>query len=167
MIVAVSASEPGAHSRRHLLECHEFRSAFNLDAGCSEAIDQQPFMLVLRVDQRIRKRTQIFAHIPEDHVRDTLTGLPEIDTGHFPAAGDDRVCQAKLAIQLERACLDRERARRRARLRGLVDDPDADSQASQPQRQHQARRPCSDDENVCALCQRPTMVQNCIQSSDD
>jgi hypothetical protein len=38
-------------------------------------------------------------------VRDVLTALPEIDGGHLPAAGDDRIGQADLAIQLKlRAC---------------------------------------------------------------
>src|SRR5207302_11269141 len=48
---AVGASETGAHSRRRLLECHELRLALNLNAGFSEAIDQEAFGFVLRVDQ--------------------------------------------------------------------------------------------------------------------
>ena len=81
-------------------------------------------------------------------------GHPEIDGGHLPSALDDRVREADLAVQLERACLHGERARGRSRLRRLVDDSHADTQPRQPQRQHQARRSCADDEDVSAFAHR-------------
>ena len=70
--------------------------------------------------------------------------------------------EADLLVQLERACLHGERARRRARLRRLVDDPHADAQPRQPQRQHQARRSCADDENVSAVHHEMFTVQDCL-----
>ncbi len=151
---AIGAFEPGAHACRRLLEPDELRLALDLDAGFRKAIDQQAFVLVLRIDQRIGKRTDIRAHVAEDHARDMFAAPPEIDGGHLPAALDHRVGETDLLVQLQRSCLDGERTRRRAGLRGLVDDPDADAQSIQPQRQHQARRAGPDDEDVSVIGQR-------------
>ena len=71
---AIGAFEAGAHTGRRFLERHELRLALDLDAGLSEAIDQQAFVLVLRIDQRIGKRTEIRAHFSENDVRDLFTG---------------------------------------------------------------------------------------------
>ena len=65
---AIGTSEAGAHTRRCFLERHEFRPPLDLDAGFSETIDQQALVFVLRIDQRIRKRTEIRAHLPENDV---------------------------------------------------------------------------------------------------
>ena len=73
--VAVGALETRAHAVRRLLERHELRLALDRHAGFGEPIDQQAFVLVLRVDQRIGKRTEIPAHVAEDHVRDLSARL--------------------------------------------------------------------------------------------
>ena len=136
------------HPTLDLLERHEIGRALDVDAGFAQAIDQQPFVLVLRKNQRVGKRTDAGADIAEDCVRDVFAGGPEIDGAHWPSSRNDRVSDADLAVQLERACLHGERARRRPRLLGLVDDPHAHAQQRQPQRQHKTGRPGADNEDL-------------------
>ena len=116
-------------------------------------------MLVLRKDQHVRKRADASAHVAEHGVRHRLAGRPEIDGAHRPSSRDDRVCEADLAVQLERARLHGQRARRRPGLRRLVDDPHAHAQPRQPQGQHQARRPRADDEDVGVADRRCVLRQ--------
>ena len=78
----------------------------------------------------------------------------------LPPTIDDRIREADLAVQLERARLHGERARRRARPCRLVDDPDAHAQPRQPQGQHQPGRPGADDEDVTLTNRRYTHVLN-------
>src|SRR3954469_10672879 len=66
---SIGALEAGAHTLSRLFECHQLRLALDADPGFSEAIDQQPFVLVLRVDEGIRKGTEIPSHVAEDHAR--------------------------------------------------------------------------------------------------
>jgi hypothetical protein len=61
---------------------------------------------------------------------------------------EHRIGKSHLLVQLERARLDRERARRRPWLRGLVNDPDAHTESRQPEGQHQAGRAGADYQNV-------------------
>ena len=105
-------------------------------------------MLVLRKDQSIRERAEARTHSAEDGACNLLTGYPEIRGGDRPSALDDRVSEADLLVQFERACLHGKCARRGPRLRRLIDDPDTDAQPRQPQGQHQARRPCANNEDV-------------------
>ena len=72
-------------------------------------------MLVLRIDQGIRKRTDTRAHSAQDRVRDLLAGRPEICRHNLPSTGDHGVSETDLAVQLEGAGLHSERARRRPR----------------------------------------------------
>jgi hypothetical protein len=102
---AIAVPDARAHTVGHLFERYEFRLTLDIHAGFGETIDQQAFMLVLRVDQRIGKRAQILAHLPEDHMRSLVAQLPQIDGGHLPATAHDRVGQSDLAIQFERASL--------------------------------------------------------------
>ncbi len=112
---------------RRFLEGQEFRFALDLDPGFGKPIDQQPLVLVLRVDQCVRERAQARAHGAQHAVRHLLAGDPQIHRENAPSEVDHRAGETDLAIQLERAGLDGERARRRSGFRGLVDNPDADA----------------------------------------
>jgi hypothetical protein len=90
-------------------------------------------VLILRKDQRVWKRTDTRAHFAEDSARQPLAGRPEIDDGHLPSAGDDRISQADLSVQLAGACLHGQARATLSQLRGLVDDPYAHAQQRQPQ----------------------------------
>src|SRR5205807_676740 len=111
------------HTTGRLVEGYQLCLALHLDAGLGQAIEQQTLVLVLRKDQRVWKRTDTGAHVAEDGARDLSAGRPEIGGGHLPSTRDDRLSEADLVVQLQRACLDGQRARRRPRLRRLVDDP--------------------------------------------
>src|SRR3954453_4123579 len=102
---SIGALEAGAHTVSRFFECDELRLPLDADAGISKPIDQQPFVLVLRVDERIRKRTEIPAHIAEDHARRMFAGLPQIDCGHLPAFGDDGLGESDLPVQFQRTSL--------------------------------------------------------------
>ncbi len=136
------------HSIDVILEVEKLRLALDLDAGFGQTLDQEALVLVLRKDLRIRKRTQTEAHLTEDGSRHLVAGHPEIRSEDLSSTLDHRVRQADLAVQLERARLHGQRARRRPRPRRPVDDSHAHAQPRQPQSQHQARRACADDEDV-------------------
>ena len=145
---AIRSAQSCLHPTRDLLERHKLGRALDVDAGFAQAIDQQPFVLVLRKNQCVGKRTDAGAYIAEHCVRDVFAGRPEIDCTHWPSSGDDRVSDADLAVQFERACLHGKRARRRSRLLGLVHDPHAHAQQCQPQPQHKTCRPCTDNQDL-------------------
>lgn len=103
---------------------------------------------VLRKDQDVRIRTDISADVAKRGARHVATGHPQIYLGDGAAACDDAVRDPDLAIELERARLDGNGTRGRRRLGKLIDDSQAHPQPCEPQRQHQARRSCPDDEDV-------------------
>ena len=96
----------------------------------------------------IRKRTDAAPIAPRTACATCLPAAQRLTAIIFRPPLDDRIGEANLAVQLERARLHGERARRRPRLRRLVDDPHAHAQPRQPQGQHQARRSCADDQDV-------------------
>ena len=146
---AIRSLQSCVHPARGLVERHQLGRPLDFHAGVAQAIDQQLFVLVLRKDQRIGKRTDPGADIAEHRVRDVFAGRPEIDRTHSPPGGDDRVGDANLPVQFERACLDGKRTRGRSRLFGLVHDAHAHTQPRQPQPQDKTGRSCSDDQNFC------------------
>ena len=104
-------------------------------------------MLVLGKDQRIRKRAEASVHVAEHGACRLLAGHPEICRDDLASTLDDRVSEAELVVQFERARLHGNSARRCARFRCPIDDPHAHAQPRQPQCKHQAGRPCADDED--------------------
>ncbi len=56
MHASIGVFQAGAYTWRRFLERHELHLALDRNAGVCEAIDQQAFVLVLWIDQRIRKR---------------------------------------------------------------------------------------------------------------
>jgi hypothetical protein len=107
---AIRSGQSCVHPTRDLLERHQLGRALDVDAGLAQAMDQQPLVLVLRENQCVGKRTDAGAYIPEHGACDVFAGRPEIDCTHWPSSGDDRVRDADLAVQFERACLHSKRA---------------------------------------------------------
>ena len=120
----------------------------DLDAELGQAVGQQTLVLILGKDQRVREWAEACAHVAEEKTRLVLAGHPEIRGNELPPTLDDRAGEAELSIQLKRARLHGNRARRRLRLRLLVHDPHAHTQPRKPQGQHQAGRPRANDEDV-------------------
>jgi hypothetical protein len=48
--------QAGEHTAVRVRKVHELGVALDLDPALGQAIDQQPFVLVLRKDQRVRER---------------------------------------------------------------------------------------------------------------
>jgi hypothetical protein len=104
-------------------------------------------VLVLRKNQGVRERAETGADVAERNVAHLSAGDPDIRRDDFPSARDHRVGETELAVPLERACLHRNRARRGPGLWRLVNDPDGNAEARQPQREHQTGGAGADDEN--------------------
>jgi hypothetical protein len=149
---SIRTTQACEHMARFLLQAQESRFALDLDPGVRQSIDQQPFVLVLRVDQRIGKWTDPGAHGAQYGMRHLLAGDPKIHREHGSPAIDHGVGETDLPIQLERTRLDGQCARRRSGFRGLVDDPHVDAQPRQPQGQHQPCRAGTDDQYVGVGC---------------
>ena len=107
---AIRKSQTREQMTRPFLEAQELRFALDLHSGFGQSIDQQPLMLVLRIDQGVGERADPGAHRAQYAVRHLLARHPEIHRGHAPSAVDHRIGKTDLAIQLERARLDGERA---------------------------------------------------------
>jgi hypothetical protein len=111
-----------------------------------QVADQEPLMLVLRVDQRIRKGTEPCAKIAERRSRRPPAGDPEIDRRHRKAVRDQRIGETELVVVLEDARLHDDGAGCRSRLRGLVDQPHANAEAREPQCHDEAGRSGADNQ---------------------
>lgn len=136
------------HTASRILEAQELRPSLDLHASLRQAIDQQTLVLVLGKDERVGKGTDSRAHLAEHAPCCLPAGHPKIHGDNLSSTLDDRVSETDLVVEFERPCLDRKRARRRSRLRCLVDDPQAHAHSRQPQAQYQARWSCANDEDV-------------------
>src|ERR1700684_3919165 len=103
------AAHPNEEAAGRLLEAHELRPALDLDAKLREATGQQPFVLVLRVDQREGIRAQSLSEGSECGVCLAFSAHPEIERPDPYTVLDDFVREADLPIELQRPGLDRER----------------------------------------------------------
>jgi hypothetical protein len=93
-----------------LREIDELCLALDQDACVGQTIDQQPLVLVLWKDERIRVRADARAHIPEYRACDPTTRHPEVRGCDFTTARNHGVRQANLTVELERARLHGNRA---------------------------------------------------------
>ena len=119
---SVGACQRRAHGVFAIRERYELCRSFDRDAALRERVDQKALVLVLREGEHIRKGTQPTPHVAERDATHLSTSDPEIGGGELQSALHDVVGQSNLAIQLECARLNRDRAGRRTRLRDLVDD---------------------------------------------
>jgi hypothetical protein len=131
-----------------LLEAGEARAALHLHPLAPKVLDEQPFVLILRKDQHEGKRAQPPAQVGKDDPRRMLAARPQVDRREFQAQPDDLVGEPELAIELERPRVEHQGPRGGARLGRLIDDPDADPEALQPQRQDQAGGSGPDDQDL-------------------
>jgi hypothetical protein len=109
-------------------------------------VREQAFVLVLRKDKRIGVRTDARAHIPQHETRDLPTRDPEVRCRDFTTARDDDIREPDLPVELERARLNRDRARRCGRLRRLIDNAHLHTKPPEPERQDQTSRARADDQ---------------------
>ena len=83
----------------------------------------------------------------EGHTGGLLALDPQIDGRDLVAGFDDRVGEIELAIEFERARLDRKGARCRAWLRRPVNQSHLNAKLGEPQRQDEAGRACPHDQH--------------------
>lgn len=140
--------EPRVDAVFILRELDERTRSIDLHAGGSERADQQALVRALRIHQLERIRAEPFAETRELDSPGVLAADPPVRRRRSPALADHLVGDAELAIELERARRDADRARRGARLGDLVDDPDAHARASEPQRVCETGWARADDEDV-------------------
>ena len=112
--------------------------------------DQQPLVLVLRIDLDEWIGRQALADAREDHPRGSPPERPEVDGRHSVTTLDHRGREIELPVQLESPGLHRERARGGAGRIGPVDDPHADTLPGEPQGQHESGGTGAGDENLGA-----------------
>ncbi len=130
-----------------LLEPNELGLALHCHSRLRQARDQEPLVRVLRKDEEERERAQSLAHIVQWYACDARTCNPQVDRHIWQAGGDHCIGEADLAIELQRAGMDAQRTRRRARFCRLIDDSNAHTQTGQPERQDEARGTRADDED--------------------
>ncbi len=130
--------QPRPDQRPGALEIDEFCIALDLDADPGEVLDQQLFLIVLRQDQDKRKRTEALAKHPERKSLDVVSAPMKAHGRHHAPARQGVLRQAQPAIEFQGAGLQRKGAGRSARSRSAIDDPQANAQPRQPERQHHA-----------------------------
>ncbi|MNQ51970.1 hypothetical protein D3C85_659710 [compost metagenome] len=150
-LLAVGQMQRGRDAVGGLLEAGQFGVAFHRDAEGLQALDQQPFVLVLRENFQERVGCQSLADLGQWQVRHGFTLDPEVGSRHPMAVLHNRVGQPELSIQFQRPRLDSQCPGRGAWGRGLVDNPHAHAQLAQPQRQDQAGRAGADDQHIASV----------------
>jgi hypothetical protein len=110
--------------------------------------DEEALVLVLGEDEHIGERAQALAECAELDVADASAFDPEVYGKELVAEADHLVGEADLAVELECAGVDDQRARGDAWFGDLVDDADADAEASEPEGENEAGRASADDEDL-------------------
>jgi hypothetical protein len=122
-LVAVGFAETGDHPVLVFGKTQQFRSAFDRDPERAQALDKQPFVLVLGKDLQEGVWGKVGADGLEWKARCRLALHPQIDCGNLVAAGDHCLSEIKLSVKLKRTRLDCESARCRAWLGVPVNNP--------------------------------------------
>ena len=123
-----------------------------VDAELLQPLDQQPLVLVLREDLQEGIGGQILADGREGEPRRRFALHPQIDRGNLVAVLHHEVGEVELPVEFEGTRLNRQGARGRAGLRRLVDDAHLDAELGEPERQDEAGRSGTDDQNVTVHC---------------
>jgi hypothetical protein len=93
-----------------LVELDELERALDGDTAVAQRIDEELLVFVLWEDEGVWVRTDLGTHVTEEQTGDVLTGDPDVRGRHGAPAGNNRVGQSDLTVELERASLDREGA---------------------------------------------------------
>src|SRR5207249_10098622 len=121
--------------------------ALDVNIQLFEAGDQEALVLVLRVDEPVRKGAPARAQAAEVEVRGSSASGPEICCGEHQARFDHFVGDTELAVELQRPRLNRQRTRSGPWFGRFVDDADPDAEPGEPESEHQTGRAGADDED--------------------
>src|SRR5262249_36417083 len=135
------------HAVARVLEAKELDATLDDDAERTQLLDQHALVLVLSKDDRVGEGAEPDTSVAEARACHLRAPDPEVrDDKADPALHHGRR-KADLLVELEGPRLHRERARGRAGLRGLVDDPDFHAQPRQPQGENEAGGSGADDQH--------------------
>ena len=129
-------------------EADQFRSPLDRNAHRRQPVDQQALVLVLGKDPQRGVRGQADADLLEGNASLAPAARPKVDRGNLMGSCDDVVGEIELTVKLERAGLNGERSRSRARFAGLVHDPHFCAELCQPEGQDEAGWAGADHQNV-------------------
>ena len=145
---AVCTLEPREDAIGAFLKSDELSVPLDRDSSVAQPLNQQPLVFVLREDERIGVRANARAHRSEHRARNPAARDPRLAAGRLRATRNSAIRQTDLTVELERAGLHGDGARRRRRRRCLVDNPDLNAQACEPQRQNQTGWAGSDNQHL-------------------
>ena len=111
---AVSSTQTRDDAAAFITIAEELGLPFDGDAQPLQPGDQQPLVLVLRKDLQEGIRGQIRPDFPEVDARPRFAFDPEPHGRDLVSVLDDEIGEVELAVELERARVDGERAGRRA-----------------------------------------------------
>ena len=123
----VRTAQPRQGSSALVAVTEKFGLPLDRDAHRCQPVDQQLLVLVLREDVQERIARQLGADLCKRDPRLVASPDPQVDRRHLVAPFDDGIGQIELAIELERASVDGQCARRGPRCGGLVDDARLDA----------------------------------------
>ena len=160
-LAAVGVQEPREDVVAPIVETVERAGTLDRNADGRKTLAQQALVLVLREDQHERERRRTRAECAELDVRDAPAADPQVRRVEADRCFDHGVRDAELAIELERARMHDERARRRCRGGSLVDEAHAHAGFREPQREHEAGRTGTRNQDVDvahASCNREAFI---------
>lgn len=108
---AIGFEKFGTHGVAVAFEAEELGLALDCDSPCGEMLNQVLLVFVLRIDQRIWKRTEALADGAEVEAGDAAAVAPDVCGLRGAALGDDFVGDADLGVELEGARLNGHGAR--------------------------------------------------------
>jgi hypothetical protein len=88
---SISALEPRDDTVALLLEPEEFRLPLDRPSGVAQPIDQQPFVLILRKDERVSVGADARAHVTEHRAGHLAPRGPHVRGSHFTPTHDDGI----------------------------------------------------------------------------
>src|SRR5262249_15270714 len=128
-VVILAAAHADAHAIADRLELDRLARPLDRHAEPREVPDQERLVRVLRIGEEVRDRALALTDVAEADAAAALAGDPQIEAADREPGLGDLAGDAELAVLLERARLDDDRARRQPGRGRLVDDADTDAEA--------------------------------------
>ena len=142
------ADERGGNPACRRCKAGEFGAAFDAHPLAFQPGDENAFMHVLRQRQHERERAEAGAEIAERQPADGAAAFANGDALDPDPGRHHLVGKSDLAVEFERPRMHGQGTRGLAGRRAAIDDAKPHAELAEPQRQHQAGRPGTNDENV-------------------
>ena len=159
-LVARDVAERRLDDLAVLGEANQLDALLDRAAELGYAGPKEPFGLVLRKVEDEAVPGAVAGHV---EVEQASPAGVHAEPTHLVAMRDEGLRQPHGVQELERACVDADRAALRGRNRGLVDDPGPDAAGEQLRCEDQAGRTCADDQHLALR----TECLRCVHGSND